>query len=327
MLNLFYQEPDEDRWFPLDRFPRRVVRRIVRGPRRPGGQMLVFLNLCKGLDRLGVPYRTNNYRHCRRNPAELACIVGKPWVLDRQAWENPILFGASVFSHPCDDPDLARRLPVRRILVPGPWIRDMFEPAWPGLVRDWPVGIDTDRWAPPPPSHAPKRTHVLVYDKIRWRRDELTPLLVDPLLRRLEALGIPYRKIQYGFYREEDYQAMLADTLGMVFLCEHETQGLAYQQALSAGVPVLAWDRGGEWQDPSYHPDRVRFGPVSSVPYWDARCGLRYEGPAQLEAQLDAFVAGLREHAYSPRDYILDNLTLEKAASAYLGHVRELGYA
>ena len=43
----------------------------------------------------------------------------------------------------------------------------------------------------------------------------------------------------------------------MIFLCEHETQGIAYQQALSRNVPILAWDRGGDWQDPTYYPERV----------------------------------------------------------------------
>jgi hypothetical protein len=45
ILNLFYEEPDEDRWLLLDRFPRQIVRRIVRGKPQPGGQMRVFLNL------------------------------------------------------------------------------------------------------------------------------------------------------------------------------------------------------------------------------------------------------------------------------------------
>ena len=49
-LNLFYEEPDPDRWLPLDRYPRRLIRRIVRGPFQPGGTMRVYLNLRAGLD-------------------------------------------------------------------------------------------------------------------------------------------------------------------------------------------------------------------------------------------------------------------------------------
>src|SRR4051812_31583165 len=99
-LNLFYEEPDDDRWVPLDRYPRRLVRRILRGKRQGGGQQRVFLNLCVGLDRLRVTYRVNDYRYAKGNPSALACIVGKPCVLDRMPWKNPILFGAAVYSHP-----------------------------------------------------------------------------------------------------------------------------------------------------------------------------------------------------------------------------------
>ena len=34
-LNLFYEEPEPDRWFPFDRYPRRVIRTIVRGASEP----------------------------------------------------------------------------------------------------------------------------------------------------------------------------------------------------------------------------------------------------------------------------------------------------
>jgi len=55
-LNLFYEEPGPDRWFPLDRYPRRVFRRILRRRRPPGGHARVFLNLRAGLDRIAVRY-------------------------------------------------------------------------------------------------------------------------------------------------------------------------------------------------------------------------------------------------------------------------------
>mgnify|MGYP003296622018 CR=1 FL=1 len=50
VLNLFYAEPDPDRWLPFDRYPRRLLRRLIRGKPRPGGQTRVFLNLMAGLD-------------------------------------------------------------------------------------------------------------------------------------------------------------------------------------------------------------------------------------------------------------------------------------
>ena len=131
-LNLFYEEPDPDRWFPFDRHPRRLIRQLVRGPDQPGGAMRVFLNLRAGLDRLGAAYRVNDYRHIRRNPSELACVIGKPQVLAKIPMETPILFGTSIYSHPNDDPELPKRRPIRQVLVPSDWVRDMFAEVWPG---------------------------------------------------------------------------------------------------------------------------------------------------------------------------------------------------
>jgi len=317
-VNLFYAEPDPDRWLPYDRYPRRVVRRIVRGPSQPGGQTRVFLHLMQGLDRLGIPYRANDYRFIRRNPHALACIIGKPFVLDRMEWPNPILFGAAVTSHPSGDPALLTRRDIRRLLVPGPWCRDMFAEEYGSVVHSWPVGINTDLWTP---TTGERDIDVLLYDKIRWRRDEMVPSLLDPVRQGLERRGLEVAEIRYGYYREEDFRALVARSRAMVFLCEHETQGIAYQQVLASGLPILAWDHGGEWMDPEYWPHRVRYAPVSSVPYWDDRCGLRFRDAAEFDAKLDDFMAGVRIRAFQPRSYILENLTLEKCAAEYVAHV------
>ena len=111
-----------------------------------------------------------------------------------------------------------------------------------------------------------KSVDVLIYDKVRWDHDAFETALIEPVRRVLRERGHCFFEIRYGFYREEDYQAALARCRTMIFFCKHETQGIAYQQALSCNVPVLSWDRGGYWQDPSYYPHKVRFQSVSSVP-------------------------------------------------------------
>lgn len=319
LISLFYEEPDPDRWLPGDRYPRRLLRRVARGPRRPGGQERVFLNLCAGLDHLGVPYTVNCYHQARREPALPVGIIGKSHVLDRQPWRNPILFGASVMSHPLADPGLLTRLPtLRRILVPGEWMRRMCEPHWGGLVHSWPVGIDTATWTPAPA--AEHDLDVLLYDKVRWEHDRYERDLIGPVRTHLAARGLRVAELRYGFYHEENFAALLRRCRAMIFLCEHETQGLAYQQALACGIPILAWDRGGCWQDPEYFPNRVRFSPVSSVPYWDASCGETFADSAIFPVAFDAFWTNLATGRYHPRDYILANLTLERCAQAYLEH-------
>lgn len=319
-LNLFYEEPDLDRWLPLDRYPRRLVRRIVRGRPRAGGQARVFLNLCAGLDILGIPYRINGYRYIERHPDELACIIGKPHVLNKTHWRNPILFGAAVYSHPLADPDLLKRLPVRKILVPGEWMRQMCEPYYGDTVVDWPVGIDTDSWTRDPDNQ--KTFDFLLYDKVRWEHENYRATLIEPIRQELSRRGFTYSEIRYGYYQEETFREMLRRCRAMIFLCEHETQGIAYQQALACDIPILAWDRGGYWQDPEFYPHRVKFGPVTSVPYWDERCGRTFADAAEFPERLSQFCVDLTH--YSPRDYILQNLTLEICARKYLEHVQNV---
>ena len=319
-LNLFYEEPDPDRWLALDRYPRRLVRRMLRGAPRPGGQTVVFLNLCAGLGKLGMKYRVNDFDYSMRHPGELACIIGKPFLLDRIRWQNPILFGASVFSHPLDDPDLLERLPVKRVLVPGEWLRRMWEPYYGDRVTVWPVGIDTHLWQP----SGEKTIDVLLYDKVRWEHERYDRSLIEPVRESLRVRGRSFAEIRYGFYREIEFRNLLSKCRAMVFLCEHETQGLAYQQALSCGVPVFAWDRGGPWRDPAYFPDKVVYGPVTSVPYWDDRCGARFPDAEEFDNAWGAFWDQVNAGRFRPRDYILENLTLEKCARRYCEIAREI---
>jgi glycosyltransferase involved in cell wall biosynthesis len=187
----------------------------------------------------------------------------------------------------------------------------MWKPFWDEAIAVWPVGIDTDRWRPA--SAAQKRFDVLLYDKVMWDHERYDASLIEPIREKLRQAGKSFREIRYGAYRE-----------AMIFLCEHETQGIAYQQALAAGVPIMAWDRGGYWLDPAYFPDEVKFQPVTSVPYWDARCGRTF---AAIEAFDDAwrwFWDELQAGRYDPRAYILENLTLEKCAQDYLHQVQSV---
>ena len=102
-LNLFFEVPEADRWFPYDRYPRKLYRRLFRR-RQPvaGGYRRSFRDLRISLDKLGVEYRVNDYGHIRRHPTELACVYGYPHVLDKFTRAPPIMFGAGGYSHPIE---------------------------------------------------------------------------------------------------------------------------------------------------------------------------------------------------------------------------------
>ena len=313
-LNLFYSEPDPDRFFKYDRYPRKVIRRIIRGKPQPGGVMMIAINLMKGFDKLGVPYRFNDFGYIRKHPFEIACIIGKHQVLFERKWKNPVIFGAGIYSHPIECPDLLTLHPnVKRVLVPGDWMKDMFAPYYGDKVTAWPVGTDSDLWRP---NEKGKKFDFLIYYKIRWEHEKQQTELIEPILKALDDRNLTWHFIKYGNYNQDELIDKVGVSKAVIFLCEHETQGLAYQQILATNTPILAWDRGGFWQDPYYYPHRVQYQPVSSVPYWDERCGITFQGANDFNMKLDSFLSGRGK--FKPRDYFMENLTLEICAEKYL---------
>jgi len=319
MIRVFYAEPEGDRWLPFDRYPRRLVRRLVRGRPSPGGMQRYYLNLLDGLERCGHSVAANDYRGARGNPREVVGVIGKGHLLRTVRWANPVVFGPAVPSHPLSDLSVFQVAPVRKILVSCDWLQKMYQGSLDVPVAVWAAGVDTYTWAPS--EEIAKDIDVLVYDKIRWERARMEATLRDPILQELDRRGLRHCTIRYGEYREAEYQRTLARSKAMIFLVEHETQGFAYLQALASGVPLLAWDEGGLWRDPEFYPHRVQFDGVTSVPYWDDRCGVKFAGIAEFAAALDRLLGGLESGLFRPREYVLEHLGLEKCALNYVGHL------
>jgi hypothetical protein len=100
----------------------------------------------------------------------------------------------------------------------------------------------------------------------------------------------------------------------MIFLCEHETQGMAYQEALASNVPILAWDNGF-WLDPLWRRVAERRIPASSVPFFSPDCGERFADITEFEPALDRFLERLP--VLQPRKYVINNLSFSQSAVIY----------
>jgi glycosyltransferase involved in cell wall biosynthesis len=177
--------------------------------------------------------------------------------------------------------------------------------------------IDTEQWQPLANTH--KTTDFLIYDKIFPDAEKAAPAFKPALLAELQARNLTCEVIRYGEYVPKDFQKALSRCKAMIFLSETESQGIAYQECLSSGVPVFAWNRGW-WLDP-LNAAKI---PASSVPYFDDRCGMKFDGLPQFKERLGEFMEKLHAGKFSPRDYILENLTLEKCAQRYLDILEEV---
>lgn len=311
----FERQADEGVWGQLRSNLRGLARAGYRTARRKQvhtGFYTAFRGLVDSLRANGVAVRVNDFGYARAHRDAPVGLAGYPSVWDKVDLPNPIIFGPGDYGSGAPARALAARPNVKILTQPCQWAVDINR-QWAGDKGEtYFAGIDTDVWFDR--SAAPKSVDVLVYDKIRWHRETRVASVLERTLDALRRKGLTYRVLRYGHHHVSAFRTGLSEARTMLFLCEHETQGIAYQEALSSGVPVLAWDEGVP-----VDPNMIAIAPpdlrVSTVPYFDTRCGLTFRLDA-FETRLDEFWD--RRSGYRPRDYVLDALSLERSGQRYL---------
>ena len=213
---LYYRPLREvDRWFPLDRYARPWIRRLVRGRPKTGGVDKVFANLCLGLERLGVSYLVNlPFRKLRAG--DRIGILGRGRdVLEGYTWDYPIVAGIGLMTHPSEWPTLCKDYPVAFYLQHSDWANEVYRPYFGNRCRTWPVGIDTMAWRPSRAKHA---RDFLIYDKIMWEREARVRELLTPIEQELERRDLTFRTLRYGYYSGTAIpRQALAECRAMIF--------------------------------------------------------------------------------------------------------------
>jgi glycosyltransferase involved in cell wall biosynthesis len=224
-------------------------------------------------------------------------------------------------THPSEWPTLFEDYPVACYLQHSEWTAAVYRRYYGDRCPVWPVGIDTAAWEPTV-KQSDKPMDFLIYDKIHWDRPRCESDLLGPIGASLKGLGLKCMTLRYGDYGPGEYRNALAGCKAAIFLSAHESQGIACQEAMASGVPVLAWDPG-RCQD----PERFRWGdpdiPTTSVPYFDERCGRRFADFRDFERNLPVFLDAMGAGAFRPRDYVLENLTVEKCSKAFVEILKE----
>jgi hypothetical protein len=315
---LFYEDFEQDRFLPNDRLLRRAARKLVHRFRR-GGQKVTgfyvwFQSLKRALELSGRRVHVNRRDLAFANPDFVVALCGYPHVLKHWRLPNPSILGPGLFDHPKQAPtDLMKNPSHRAYVVTCEWMYQLFHRYYGDKCVKWHGGIDTDKWVDT--RGASKDIDVLVYDKVRFDRERQESALMAPVYGELKLRGLRVETISYKHYTQPQYQALLRRSRAMVFLCEHETQGMAYQEALASNVPILAWD-AGVWADPRRPQWEAEPVPASSVPYFSSECGERFKTVDEFSAALDLFRQRLE--TYRPREFVLRELSFESSANAWL---------
>jgi hypothetical protein len=194
----------------------------------------------------------------------------------------------------------------KKIIAPSQWVKDKFINKFnlpENKIAVWPVGIETFD------NVREVNYDCLIYFK---RRDQNELTAVKDFLKKN---NLSYRMVEYGTYDEIGFRNLVNQAKFCFLVNGTESQGIAVQEIMSLGVPIIAWDIK-EWLDQG-EAYRV---PATSVPFWDERCGEKFYTVDELEKTFDKFCARIDE--YNPKAYVKDNLSFESSVKTLLDILR-----
>lgn len=254
----------------------------------------VVTNLLLGLKKVGFEFKTNE----SPLPEDKLLILQETELL-YQNTNNDRIIGPNICTLPIDNSYVMGQN-YKKIIVPSEWVKKLYMRWLPeDKLLTWAVGIDTEKFYDM--SNDEKNNDCLIYFK-RRNNSEL-----NDVISILEANNQKYEIINYGSYSEEHFLNLLSRSKYGIVIDKCESQGIAIQEIMSTNLPLLVWDTT-IWDD---RGEEFKIE-ATSVPYWDDSCGVKVTTFEELKNNFSMFINNLKK--YKPRNYILENLTLDKSA-------------
>ena len=268
------------------------------------GPHKVVKNLLMSLDQEKIDYSINEEKyehnfllqyndiaHEKHSKIELdTCIIGpQVWLFDT--------YGQFLIEH---------QDYYKKMIAPSQWVKDKFINKFnlpENKLSVWPVGIETFN------NERDITYDCLIYFKRREQKE------LDAVKQFLDSKNLTYKMVEYGRYGEDGFKDLVNQAKFCFLINGTESQGIAVQEIMSMGVPIIAWDIK-EWLDQG-EAYRV---PATSIPYWDERCGEVFFNIDELDVTFSKFYAKLDE--YDPKAFIKDNLSFECSVKTLLDILR-----
>lgn len=217
-----------------------------------------------------------------------------------------LVAGPSISVIPSDDNGLLLDPSIDQILVPSPWVKNLYSSLHPeiaGKTYPWPAGV-----AMPSAKEKPqKQTDYLIYVK------NVDHQLLTAVESQLTKHHKSFKKVIYGEFEQKEFFDRLNKAKAMIYLSPSESQGLALHEAWIRDVPTLVWSRGHweykgmRWEDPKI-----------SAPYLSDEIGSFFTGTEDFESALIDFERRLQTGAFAPKAHSLEHFTDAKSVQALL---------
>jgi hypothetical protein len=260
----------------------------------------VVTNLILGLQKLNAPFKTNQ----QILPNDKVLFLQNHYQMSFPI-DNDKIIGPNICTLPIDNEEMMKQN-YKKTIVPCEWVKQLYLKWLPeDKVSVWAVGINTDLFFDM--SNEDKTIDCLVYFK---RRDESE---LESVISFLEENNQTYEIIRYGSYSEDYFLNTLKKSRYGIVIDKCESQGIAIEEMMSTNLPLLVWDTI-IWDDRGLHVSV----PATSVPYWDDTCGIKVNDFETLKGNYSKFINNIK--TYKPRDYILNNLSLDLCATNLLNN-------
>lgn len=257
----------------------------------------VGLNLVKGLEKRNIDYKLNTvceYNYCPHGIGDYSLLP-----------ENTPV-GPNIFTLPHEQLAVVKKF--NNFVFNSEWAMCRSTASYSVMNNKnkyiWAVGVDTDTYIK---NDMQKEYDCFIHFKSRASRE----------LRDTEKLlnnnNQTYTVLKHGTYSPNDIIKYSSNCKYCIILDATETQGIANMEIMSCGIPCFIFDKT-EWRSGI---------PATSVPYFDERCGIitTPDEYGSYESKFENFISNLNK--YNPREYILENHTLELSVNKLLKIVEE----
>jgi len=276
------------------------------------GPAVVQANLIEGLRRLGfetspfgMPFNFTPSSHVGVLSGAFDAL---PWAI--QAKEKghieKLVAGPNLVLVPEDHGRIITNQLIDIVLTPSLFVSEIYRFLAPELsdrLLEWAVGVDEVYWNPGTSSNA---FDFLIFNKTSNIEEQFYQ--IDDIVNVLDRMNLTYYILDYGQFTQNEYKEALQTSQAMIYIGAAESQGICLFEAWSCNVPTLVRECNvHQYQDFQFH--------VSSAPYLTDMCGMFYEDK-DFKSSLDIFLQ--RILTFKPREYVLRNFTLERAAERYL---------
>lgn len=284
-----------------------------------GGHPGVTKNLIVGLQKIGHKY---NY-----NPSTISlneiCIVLSGidtlrYAIDQKKHGNIklLIAGPNVVTVPSEADYLIASRQVDICLTPSTWVKELYAAISPELnnrLTVWPAGVDINYWCP---SDLVKKENYNRKKYLLYIKGVKGEKLAKGYIKEFNRIGVAYKVITYGRYSPAKYKSLLNESSLMIVLGGTESQGLAFAEAWAMNVPTFI-HRVDSWESPS----GIRYK-AEAAPYLSQDTGIYFNDMEDLFTLLNNFNSN--ELKYSPREWVLHNMTDEVCARELLEKIQRI---